>query len=152
MTGFEAAIIPILQGAATAATGALVSNIAQKSLGGKEPSPAPSPVSQAEPLPIEEEFEPERPEEMQKPSTLAGMGDLSGQQFATALATKGAFGGGLGPQEKEYYLTQLQRRIIDPSGGVSDLSGLAPVETSYLESQGLPTGGAMDLLRAIQGG
>lgn len=99
-------------------------------------------------------FSPSQQPEKSLPLSLQGnFGSLTDQQRGSGIATQGVYGGGNGPEENAYYLNLINRRLVDQGGHVaSDLSGINPVENSYLSQLGLggksnPT----DLLQAIQG-
>lgn len=85
------------------------------------------------------------------PTSLTGsLSGLSPLQQSTNLASRGVYGGGNGPQEEQYFLNQENRRLVDQSGNVSDISSLSPVEMSYLQKLGLGGyGNSNDLLKAI---
>lgn len=83
-------------------------------------------------------------------SLLDSLGGMSPLQQSTNLASRGAYGGGLGPEEQKYFLNQENRRLVDESGNVSSMDSLSPVEMSYLQKMGL--GGysnSNDLLKAM---
>lgn len=85
------------------------------------------------------------------PTSLSGsLGGLSPMQQSTNLASRGVYGGGIGPEEQQYFLNQENRRLVDQSGNVSDISSLSPVEMSYLQKLGLGGyGNSSDLLKAM---
>lgn len=95
-------------------------------------------------------FKPKQEAEKALPSSLSGFASLTPEQRTSALATQGVYGGGIGPQEQEYFLNQMNRKLVDPMGSTSDISGLAPIERSYLERLGLGGyGNTSSLLEAM---
>lgn len=131
--------------------------------GGFPTSASPTPVVAPPPTPsdlgpVVEEFTPKRPESSFKPYDLFSS-SVGGQQFSTLdptqqrsyLATQGSQGGGIGNEEKDYYLNLLQRNLIDENGQMQNInSALLPVERNYLSTLGLPTGDTLSLLQALQ--
>lgn len=84
------------------------------------------------------------------PASLHALGGLTSDQQASNVATQGVYGGGNGPQENSYFLNLMNRQLVDSSGKVGDMSGVSPIENSYLQKLGL--GGAKNstgLLQAI---
>jgi hypothetical protein len=95
-------------------------------------------------------FVPKRAGDSEAPASLQGYGSLNPQQQSSNLATQGVYGGGLGPQEQQYFLNLVNRQLIPEQGGMNDVSSLNPIENSYLSQLGL--GGysnSNDLLEAI---
>jgi len=95
-------------------------------------------------------FQPTQSAQAALPSSLSSFSDQSPLQQSTNLATQGVYGGGLGPQEQQYFLNLENRKLVDQSGKTSDMSSLSPIEGSYLSKLGL--GGRPDtssLLQAI---
>lgn len=98
-------------------------------------------------------FTPSQQPGLAAPADLANYTNsaLSPDQTLSGIATKGVYGGGLGPQEQQYFLNLVNNRLVDQTGKVAnDTSSLNPVENSYLSQLGLggysnPT----DLLRGI---
>lgn len=85
------------------------------------------------------------------PPSLSMLSTLTPGQQASNIATQGTYGGGNGPQEESYYTNLLNRQLVDPSGNVSPLSSLSPIENTYDQQLGLggftnPT----DLLKALR--
>lgn len=132
---------------------ALVSGAPQQSAPTPEPEPAPDLGE------VEEEFTPKRPQEPTKPYNLFAS-EAGGQPFNTLdpmqqrsyLASQGVFGGGIGNQEKDYYLQLLQRNLIDEGGQLGNINqALLPVERNYLSRLGLPTDNTQAFFQALQG-
>lgn len=107
---------------------------------------------------VEQPFAPKRGNEPTKPFDLFNR-SVGGQQFNTLdptqqrsyLATQGSQGGGLGDEDKNYYLQLLQRNLIDESGQLGNMnSALLPVERNYLSRLGLPTDNTTDFFHALQ--
>lgn len=95
-------------------------------------------------------FKPSQQAQSTLPVSLASMSTLTPNQQATNLATQGTYGGGVGPQEQNYFLNLENRKLVDPQGQVGQMSNLSPIEQSYLQQLGL--GGFSDptsLLEAI---
>lgn len=92
-----------------------------------------------------------RPNEASLPSTLSSFSELDPFQRGTGLATQGAFGGGLGKDEENYFMNLLQRRLIDDRGNYADMGMVNPVEKTYLEgNMGLKfDGSTRSLLQAL---
>lgn len=82
-------------------------------------------------------FEPKQDAQKELPASLSGFASLTPQQQSSNIATEGVYGGGSGPQEQEYFMNLINRRLVDESGGVSDQSELSPIEQSYLQRLGL---------------
>lgn len=94
-------------------------------------------------------FVPSRQSEQEAPTSLQGFGSLNPNQQSTNLATQGVYGGGLGPQEQNYFLNLINRQVVDDGGNVQE-GQIDPIESSYLQNLGL--GGhdnPRDLLEAI---
>lgn len=107
---------------------------------------------------VEQPFTPTRGDEPTKPFDLFSR-DVGGQAFNTLdpmqqrsyLATQGSQGGGIGDEEKNYYLGLLKRNLIDESGQMQNMNtALLPVERNYLSRLGLPTDNTTDFFRALQ--
>jgi hypothetical protein len=97
------------------------------------------------------QFSATRPDQASRPASLSRFGSMDPMQERSALATEGSMGGGLGQEERDYYLNILQRNLIDERNNVGDInSALLPVERQYLTNQGLPSGDARKFLEAIQ--
>lgn len=103
-------------------------------------------------------FAPKRGEEPTKPFDLFSR-DIGGQTFGSLdptqqrsyLATQGSSGGGIGDEDKNYYLGVLKRNLIDESGQMQNMnSSLLPVERNYLSRLGLPTDNTTDFFQALQ--
>lgn len=117
------------------------------SSGSQGPSQAPS-TSIAPPT-----FTPSRPDAMTRPESLnSSLGGLDSIQERSSLATRGTSGGGLGGDERNYYLNLLQRNLIDEGGNVGSTDSLLPVERQYLNNSGYDSGDSMKFLKSIQGG
>lgn len=82
-------------------------------------------------------FTPSQDDEQQAPASIQGLGSLTSDQASTNLATQGVYGGGNGPQESDYFLNLINRRLVDQSGQTSDIGSLKPIEQSYLQKLGL---------------
>lgn len=82
------------------------------------------------------------------PLNLGGLTDI---QQGTNLASQGVYGGGTGPEEQNYFLNLINRRLVDDSGNVdSDFGDINPTENSYLAQLGLGNKKTPnDLLQAI---
>lgn len=96
-------------------------------------------------------FSPQRENQLDFPGSLTGLSGLDENQVSTNLATQGVYGGGVGPEEENYFLNMVNRRLVDDSGAEDqDLSEINPIENSFLSQIGL--GGYADprsLLEAI---
>lgn len=128
----------------------------QDLFGVNKPTPAPTP--QADLGGIDQPSTPERGDEPTKPFDLFSR-DVGGQSFGSLdptqqrsyLATQGAMGGGLGDEDKNYYLGLLKRNLIDESGQLSNMNqALLPIERNYLSRLGLPTDSTTDFFQALQ--
>ena len=124
------------------------------------PAPPPAPTMPAPDLgPVEEEFTPERPEEVPLPQSLAErqvggqvFGALTPTQQRTNLATQGVYGAGVGPEAEDYYMNLLQRNLLTEGGQMQNINqALAPVERQYLSRRGLPTDDTLQFFQALQG-
>lgn len=69
------------------------------------------------------------------PTSLNSMASLTPQQQSSSLATQGAYGGGLGPQEQGYFKSLVNNEIV---GG----QGPNAVENSYLSKLGFGNEGS----------
>lgn len=90
-------------------------------------------------------FSPSEQSPLSLPGSLSSYANLNPDQQATNIATGGVYGGGQGPDETNYFLNLMNRKLFNPQGGVvSDTSGLAPIDMSYLSQLGInqqdPTG------------
>jgi len=96
-------------------------------------------------------YRPAREVEKSAPSGLQGLGSLTNQQLSTNVATGGVYGGGAGPDEQDFFLNQINRRLVDDAGAVDqNLDEINPIENSYLSQLGLGGyGDASSLLEAI---
>lgn len=95
-------------------------------------------------------FTPTRADELAEPTSLSAFGNQTGDQLASNIATQGVYGSGEGPQEQSYFNNLINRRLVDQSGNVGDISSVTPIEQSYLSKLGL--GGysnSKDLLEAM---
>lgn len=82
--------------------------------------------------------------------SIAGMSTLTPDQQRTSLATQGTYGGGLGPQEQQYFLNQENNKLVNQDHTTNQLSSLSPIENSYLAKLGLGGyGDTTSLLKAI---
>lgn len=151
----------------SSATNAIGSSIADKSLGSviggyagnaladnyiskqqptaTDASPAPDPNSL---LPAA--FSPKQSPSLQLPGSLSGLNGMDQNQQTSNLATQGVYGGGLGPEEQDYFKGLVNNQLVDPSGKTADIGSLSPIENSYLSQLGF--GGysnSKDLLGAL---
>lgn len=95
-------------------------------------------------------FQPSQQAQASLPTSLQSLGGLTPMQQATNVATGGVFGGGQGPDEQSFFANLVNRQLVDPSGKVSDINTLNPIENSYLKQLGLGGyGNSTDLLQAI---
>lgn len=95
-------------------------------------------------------FSPKNNPQLQLPGSLTGLSSLTPDQQTSNLATQGVYGGGLGPEEQQYFTGLVNNQLVDPSGKVGNTSSLSPIENSYLSQLGF--GGysnSNDLLGAI---
>jgi len=129
-------------------------------LTGQSPSQtAPAPTLPSSNLgSVDEPFKPKQGAEPTKPFDLFSR-DIGGQTFGSLdptqqrsyLATQGSMGGGLGDEDKNYYLGLLKRNLIDESGQLGNMnSALLPIERNYLSRLGLPTDNTTDFFQALQ--
>lgn len=78
------------------------------------------------------------------------MSSLTPQQQASGLATQGAYGGGLGPQEQGYFSNLVQNQLVPQHGQTAPLSTLSPVENTYLSNLGFGNeGSSYNLAKAL---
>lgn len=107
---------------------------------------------------VDKPFVPTRGDEPTKPFDLFSR-DVGGQSFGSLdptqqrsyLATQGTQGGGLGDEDKNYYLGLLKRNLIDESGQLGNMNeALLPIERNYLSRLGLPTDNTTDFFQALQ--
>lgn len=96
-------------------------------------------------------FSPTRQGEKEAPISLRGSGAITPEQYSSGVATQGVYGGGAGPEEQDYFLNLVNRRLVDDAGKVDeDFSDISPIENSYLSQLGLGgMGNPMSLLEAI---
>lgn len=96
-------------------------------------------------------FSPSRQSSMNLPTSLSSYQNLDPMQQATNIASKGVYGGGQGPDEKNYFLNLINRQLVGDNGQVAgDTSSINPVENTFLSQLGL--GGYKnpnDLLKGI---
>lgn len=133
----------LLGGVANSAGSALGSSLFGS---GKSGSSAPSGTPAPAP------FTPKQQGSMSLPPSLSQFGSLDPSQQTSNIATQGVYGGGAGPEESKYFLNLINRRLVDPSGKVGDLSSVSPVEGGFLNQLGL--GGysnSKQLLKNIKG-
>jgi hypothetical protein len=98
----------------------------------------------------EKAFKPQRAGEIELPGSFGSIANLSGDQQTSNIASQGVYGGGLGKQEQDYFLNQINRQLVDESGKVGDMSAISPIESSYLSQLGLDGyTNPSDLLKAI---
>lgn len=116
--------------------GSVLGGYAGNSIASDMTAPKPKANPMAGPAP----FQPKQQAEAGMPASLSGLSGLTGGQQATNLATQGVYGGGNGPEEQKYFVNMENRKLVDKSGKVSDMSGLTPIEQAYLQRIGL--GGA----------
>lgn len=96
-------------------------------------------------------FTPTRSPQMGLPQSLSQLSGLDPLQQGSNIASKGVYGGGVGPEETNYFLNLVNRNLVSDNGQVaSDTSSINPVENSFLSQIGLggfnnPT----DLLKGI---
>lgn len=121
---------------------------AQGLFGGKKEqgSPQPQKVKPAQEAP----FNPQRPQEAQRPESLNEFGTFTPEQQRSALATKG-LNSGLGSDEDSYYRNLIQRSLIGDNNQVdnSNPNFLLPVESQYFSRQGINTSDIMQFLKGI---
>lgn len=95
-------------------------------------------------------YKPQNIPQLQLPGSLSGLAGLSSDQQTSNLATQGVYGGGLGPQEQQYFTGLVNNQLVDPSGKTSSTSSLSPIENSYLSQLGFNGySNSNDLLGAI---
>lgn len=116
----------------------------------QQSDPAQTPVNPTSLTPAP--FSPTNSPQLQVPGSLdnSSFSSLTPDQKTSNLATQGVYGGGLGPQEQQYFTGLVNNQLVDPSGKVADQSNLSPIEDSYLSKLGF--GGysnSNDLLGAI---
>ena len=164
----------MIGGPAGAAIGGMLGSQLGGALGGAQggggySTPAQSAPTEAAPLPqtdtdeelrsLAQRFQAKRPDEYGRPADLFSrqvggqeFGTLDPQQQRSYLATQGAFGGGLGGEEKDYYMNLLQRDLINEQGQMGDINQqLLPIERTYLQRAGLPTDDTLGFFQALQG-
>lgn len=132
--------------------------------GGASMQPTTQPIGQPTIAPVSElgdvdkPFSAKRPNDPSKPFDLFSR-DIGGQSFGSLdpmqqrsyLATQGSQGGGIGDEDKNYYLQLLQRNLIDEGGQMGNINeALLPVERNYLSRLGLPTDNTTDFFQALQ--
>lgn len=97
-----------------------------------------------------EPFSPKREDQISLPGSLSGFSGLSPNQLSSNIATQGVYGGGAGPEESGFFANLINRRLVDETGQVGDMSGINPIENSFLSQLGLGGfGNSNDLLEAI---
>lgn len=97
-------------------------------------------------------FIPTKADQKEMPASLASLSTLNPMQQASNLASTGVYGGGQGPQERDYFLNLVNRQMFDDAGNLRGLDTLNPIENSYLKQLGISGyGNSTDLLRQIQG-
>lgn len=130
---------------------------------GADPIPMAAPPTQTQDTgttlgQVDQPFVPKQGAEPTKPFDLFSR-DVGGQNFGSMdptqqrsyLATQGSQGGGLGDEDKNYYLGLLKRNLIDESGTMQNMNtALLPVERNYLSRLGLPTDNTTDFFQALQ--
>ncbi len=94
-------------------------------------------------------FSPSRAGDMETPASLKAFGSLSPDQQSSNLATQGVYGGGLGPDEQQYFLNLVNRQLIPEQGGIQDKGSLGAIQNSYLQQLGIGGDNSNDLLEAI---
>lgn len=94
-------------------------------------------------------FSPSRAGDMETPASLRAFGSLSPDQQSSNLATQGVYGGGLGPEEQQYFLNLVNRQLIPEQGGIQDKGSLGAIQNSYLQQLGISGDNSNDLLEAI---
>jgi len=95
----------------------------------------PSPTA---PVQAQSPWAPSQMAQMDLPSSLSSYQNLDPMQQATNIASKGVYGGGQGPQEKNYFLNLINRQLVNSGGQVAgDTSSINPVENSFLSQLGL---------------
>lgn len=96
-------------------------------------------------------FTPKRESEEQPSPSIMGAGGFNPEQYTSGIATQGVYGGGASPQDTDYFLNQINRRLITDQGQVDEnLNDVNAIENSYLSQLGLGgMGNARDLLEAI---
>ena len=82
-------------------------------------------------------FVPRQQDALEAPASLTGFGSLNSGQQESNLANRGVYGGGLGPQENQYFLNLINRQLVDRSGQTGDANNLNPISRSYLQRLGL---------------
>ncbi len=129
--------------------GSIAGGLAGGSLGGQAGAnltPPKPPKPPAPPAPFSPSYAPA----MTTPSSLSGMNNFSPSQQISSLATQGAYGGGLAPQEESYFANLLNHQLVDPNNSVNPISTLSPVENTYLSKIGLGGyGDSGSLLKAL---
>lgn len=167
------ALAPMTGGLSLATGAGYIANQPRKGSGDLAPSaPAAAPAYAPPPMaiastptltapnqtPIDQPFAPKRGAEPTKPFDLFSR-EVGGQQFSTLdptqqrsyLATQGTQGGGIGDEDKNYYLGLLKRNLIDESGQLANMNNsLLPIERNYLSRLGLPTDNTTDFFQALQ--
>lgn len=88
---------------------------------------------------------------MTLPGDLSSLNGLSQDQQLSNIATQGVYGGGVGSQDKQYYLNQLNNSLIAQPGSYAPMSSISPINNSFLSQLGLGGyGNTQDLLSAMQ--
>lgn len=95
-------------------------------------------------------FAPSMQPQMGLPQSLSQFGNLTPNQQATNIASKGVYGGGQGPDETNYFLNLMNRQLFDQGGNVNgNTSNIAPVDMSFLNQLGISGSSPTDLLKGI---
>lgn len=88
--------------------------------------------------------------DMALPGDLSGLGGLSPLQQSTNIATQGVYGGGVGGQDDQYFLNLINHQLVNGPGNYNPMSGLSPINNSFLSQLGLGGyGNSQDLLSAM---
>jgi hypothetical protein len=84
------------------------------------------------------------------PTDLSQFANLDPNQQESNIATKGVYGGGLGPDEQSYFNNLVNRQLTNSNNTTNPISNLSPIENSYLQQLGLGGyGNSNDLLQAM---
>lgn len=117
---------------------ALGSNIGADAASFTPPTPGPTP------------FSPSQQAQAGIPQSLSQFSNLTPQQQASNIATKGVYGGGQGPDEQNYFLNLINRQLFDQTGKVAtDTSSISPIENAYLNQLGISGSTPNDVLQGI---
>lgn len=74
---------------------------------------------------------------MTLPGDLSQFGGLDPNQQLSNIATQGVYGNGLGGQDQQYFLNQLNNQLTTGPGQYSNISNVSPIEQSLLSRLGL---------------